>query len=97
IWLVFLAGAVTGAIALSGIVAMISGIRRKRDRDREFEYLRQRVAEQEREDDDAADGVREWLSHGQPRARRPGDPAHGPFRPSPPGSRPTPTHRAPQG
>lgn len=91
IWGVFLAGAVTGMIAVAGIVAMSSGIRRKRDHAREFEYLRQRVAEQEREEDDAEPGARQWPGRGQA-----GEPAQGPYRPSPPQPRTAATYRMPQ-
>lgn len=94
---VFLAGVLTGLIALTGVVALSVGVRRKREHNREFEYLRQRVAEQDRAEDDAeAEGIRDWPGHGQLRGTA-GEPAQGPFMPSPPAPRATPTYRSPQG
>lgn len=97
VWAVFLGGVATGLIALSGIVAVSAGVRRKRAHSREFEYLRQRVAKQDREDDADAEGVREWLGPGQPRGGQSADPAQVPYRPSPPAPRATPTYRGPHG
>ncbi|MFW6090293.1 MAG: hypothetical protein ACODAF_00360 [Actinomycetota bacterium] len=91
IWSVFLAGVATGVIAVAGVVVMSAGIRRKREHAREFEYLRQRVAEQEAEHDDAEPGARQGSGHGQP-----GSSDHVPYRPAPPMPRTAATYRTPQ-
>ncbi len=45
---VFITGIVTGLLVLGGIAAVLVGIQQVRARRREIEYLRQRVAEQDR-------------------------------------------------
>lgn len=74
LWGVFLGGVVAGVILLAGLITLVVGIRRLRARREEIEYLRRKVAQQERADragsDDAgqADSTRDWLdsdrSHG---------------------------------
>ncbi|NED96230.1 hypothetical protein G1H11_13005 [Phytoactinopolyspora alkaliphila] len=44
---VFLAGVLTGLIALAGFAVLMIGIRRSQARRKEIEYLRQKVAERE--------------------------------------------------
>lgn len=44
---VFLAGVLTGLIALAGFAALMIGIRQAQARRKEIEYLRQKVAERE--------------------------------------------------
>lgn len=97
---VFFVGVVTGVIALTGVVAVAGGIRRKRAHSREFEYLRHKVAEQERaaeslDDGIDADGMRDWLGQGQQRSRHVVEPAQGGFTPETPSTRAAPTYRTP--
>src|SRR5690606_31009883 len=54
VWAVFIAGVVTGLLALAGVVALLAEVRRMQARRREIEYLRQKVAEQEGNDPLAA-------------------------------------------
>jgi hypothetical protein len=44
---VFLAGVLTGLVALAGLAVLMIGIRRAQARRKEIEYLRQKVAERE--------------------------------------------------
>lgn len=72
LWGIFLAGVITGLIALGGLLTLVAGIRRSRDRRREIEYLRRKVAQHEREaDHDKPDTElgRDWIDLGAPAAR----------------------------
>ncbi|PSL00410.1 hypothetical protein CLV30_11670 [Haloactinopolyspora alba] len=49
VWGVFVAGVVTGLVALAGLAALAAGVRRIRARREEIVQLRRKVAEQEQE------------------------------------------------
>lgn len=76
---VFAAGVVTGLIALAGSILFVAGIRRSRARRREIEYLRRKVAQQERDTapDEVSDDApaRNWIDEGAPQ-NRPATPGH---------------------
>ncbi|PSK97860.1 hypothetical protein CLV30_12116 [Haloactinopolyspora alba] len=62
LWGVFAGGVGTGLVALTGVIALVAGIRRARERRREIEYLRRKVAQHERaagSDDDQE--PRDWI------------------------------------
>ena len=70
LWGVFLTGVATGLIALAGLLTLVTGIRRSKERRREIEYLRRKVAQHEREADhdrtDIEPTARDWIDQGAP-------------------------------
>lgn len=98
LWAVFVAGVATGVITLAGVVILAVGIRRSQARAKEIEYLRRRVAAQEKTGEDAdGEGVGEWMESGRGRNRLAGQPetttATRPAEPA--GGGATPSYRTP--
>lgn len=91
LWGVFVAGVLTGLIALGGLMMFTAGVRRSRERRREIEYLRRKVAQQDREAEKEADdaGSRDWIEQSHPN-RQVVDPPTAAWTPEPTGG----PHRA---